>query len=311
MKYYLIDLLLIIATCISCKPSLHYSRYYNISNSNLIINNIDNFLSNCDSVLYSTCCKQLQKCNKPNFMEYIYSSKHLSIDSGFVLDFIYNCGDDACPIVYLRANNVKPFDCIQELEKKYFYQESDCKEINISKTIDSILQLSTDNKELKTKYSNFAGLNTSCTRLKLLNYCNFLNKIKDDCFSKLSCDGTVEGFYEIAVFKYLYDRFGLRWHSKVDQRYIIVSAFDAKQKIEHCKYMIGNETANILSKCLDSIKLNSSVIITKDTVKVKYFCFAPGKGIYSKIDVMQNKHPYKIYDSNESIIAKSAFVVMF
>lgn len=296
--------------CISCKTPLHNPHMYTVTNSNLIVNKIDNVLSHFDSVLFFTYCKYHQKNDKPDLMEYMNFSRHLSIDSGFALDYIYDCYS-AEPTVYIRADNAKSFDSMQELEKKYYYQDFDCNDVNISKTLDSMIQVSIDNTDLETKYSNFTELHDTCKRITLINYCNFLHKIKTVCYSKLSCDGTVEGFFELAVFKYLYDCFGLRGHSNVNQRYVIASAFDAQQKIERCRFLIGDSTADKLKKKVDSVNFNSRVIVTNDTVEVNYFCFAPGKGIYSKVDIFQKKHPYQIYGSKDSTIVKSAIAVMF
>jgi hypothetical protein len=201
--------------------------------------------------------------------------KHLSIEDGYVLDYVYDFnGSGGSPVLYVRPAGAAPYstyDQFTEAANSYTPPENDI-----------------------TAVWFVMGQKTGV----------YGNKIK--------IDGTREGYFEYTVLQLLGEQFYLFWHANYNDIHIVSDFVEMESLLKSLgETDFGLPVNESFKQAARKINLQPTVDINGDTVTVKLVTFTKWGGFYRLAFTISGKYPYLITGLENKQLLKYDCGVMF
>lgn len=186
-------------------------------------------------------------------MQYFDVLSHLSMESNYVLDYVY-CpqGIGGQPFLYVRPISAPPFGTYQELFETYQHR---------------LAQDAPKNK--KQVYLQF--------------YFDFLNYIRTD--------QTEEGFFELLILRMFAGKFYLYWHAGYyDVR--IIPDNDSLEKLFAEDVGIGNPISERVKCKASKLRLTPQISLNTEQVRITFVSFTKWGGFFRETYDIQKDYPH-------------------
>jgi hypothetical protein len=137
------------------------------------------------------------------------------------------------------------------------------------------------------------------------------------CLDVLHCDGTENGFFQLALFEHLADQFYLAWHAAYNDIPLITSYADMHQFLANPKNFMreknGKPTVLPEPTVLKALELDPTPIVKIDseTVSVKVLAFSNWRGFFQKTLTFEKQPPNLILSETEEILIPYRCPIMF
>lgn len=206
--------------------------------------------------------------------EYFTVLKHLSMEDGYVLDYVYEYQVSAgAPALYVRPADATPLKNHQEFlqaTEAYTRPESDM----------SLVWF-------------VMGEQTGV----------FGNKIKTD--------GTKAGYFEYTVLQLLGEQFYLFWHANYNDTRIICQAADVESAFAEVESWPGLELTDGFKQEARQLDFQPEVVISGDTVTVKLVVFTKWGGFSRFTCTMYKDYPHTVTGIEKETLLEYNSGIMF
>lgn len=232
------------------------------------------------------------------YSEYFNRSQYLSIDSGFVLDFVYCNEANSYPVVYRRQVNEEPLDSVQQVWAKYPFEKENCvyQRGRYVSELDALLD--------GQGFDSLAHLEyRECFERNDLKRYRYGIDIENDIFSCVIVKPDPNGLFEFVSFRFLSGMFGLGWHSNYWNKWILTEEKFAKTLIDSVGGRFDDPVRDSLMTAIDSTNFKPMISINDSTVAVSFIAYKFKYGLFRRTEILEKQSPYKILDYKEELIA--------
>lgn len=206
--------------------------------------------------------------------EYFSVLKHLSMEKGYVLDYVYSFdGMGGGPILYVRPENQEPYKNYEEF----------------AKAANQFQRPENDNSLVWMVMGETSGKSG--------------NKIK--------IDGTNEGFFEYTVLQMLGEQFYLFWHANYNDADIICEVSAIEDVIVSIENSGLEPITNGFKKDARKLNVKPIVEINGDMVTVKLVVFSKWGGFSRFSYTMYRNYPHMVIGFQDEVLLEYECGMMF
>jgi hypothetical protein len=133
------------------------------------------------------------------------------------------------------------------------------------------------------------------------NYTEYEEAGPEDYLSHIQMDGTVEGYYELAVLSVMGGQFYLSWHFEYNDQEVVSSRERLKEIID----WLNAEYAPLSEEQVEAvIKLDVTpkVKFEGEKVRVRTLVFTKWGGFYERIFTLNRRFPHMIIEQDTNLV---------
>lgn len=254
-----------------------------------------------------------------DFAEYFKVFPHLRLLEGKMLDWVYDVNElGGGPILYSRNLNDPGFATVEEFVEsireraqldevervqEWYHQEL----LKLSPAgvpePDPIFDSPASGQDLKRAQDREILEGVLKERMKAFQQRDYWNFWREAVF----CDGSDEGFKELAAFYLMADQFFLFWHAKVMERKVYATRAQMIQGLAELPpgfFMDLGEPESTREDAIGLLDPTPSVVRHGERVQVRLLVFEEGQGYVRKVFTFSEEEPHRLLSERDIVEAE-------